>query len=289
MTGTGTQTDPYIVDNLSDLLSAISNAGAYVALDQNSANKVIDFNDDPKWYTKTPFVFACKYLNGNGWSIRNVMVKNCNFLQLAPTTYTTIENLNIESAYILSTNTNGNIYVLSVPNSDTGSSKLTLKNCKISAVLDALSGNISFSYVRRADMFAYNCSFNVTLKNNAVINSTNIWENCNIIVNGNSSQGTPLSFNVLDTCKISGSLICTHFSTLVVTLTSSSSYNVIDFELIGKSNTDISIRNYGKTLVNTDKLKGFNNINLSDSTCGVTSSQMIDADYLNSIGFMIGE
>lgn len=289
MTGTGTQTDPYIVDNLSDLLSAISNARAYVALDPNSANKVIDFNDNPKWYTKTPFVFACKYLNGNGWSIRNVMVKNCNFLQLAPTTYTTIENLNIESAYILSTNTGSDIFVLSAPNSDTGSSKLTLKNCKISAVLDALLSNISFSYVRRADMFAYNCSFNVTLKNNAVINSTNIWENCNIIVNGNSSRSTPLSFNALDTCKISGSLICTYILDSEIALASSSSYNVIDLELIGKNNADISIRNYGKTLVNTDKLKGFNNINLSDSTCGVTSSQMIDADYLNSIGFMIGE
>ena len=288
MTGAGTQTDPYIVDNLSDLLSAISNAGAYVALDPNSANKVIDFNDNPKWYTETPFVFACKYLNGNGWSIRNVMVKNCNFLQLAYKTYTTIENLNIESVYLLNTGSSS-IYFLSAPNSNTGASELTLKNCKISAVLDALLGSIYFSYVYRADMFAYNCSFNVTLKNNAVINSTDIWKNCNIIVNGNSYQSGPLSFDVLDTCKISGSLICNYYSTTVIALTSGSSYNVIDFELIGKGNTSINIKNYGKTLVNTDKIKGFLSTSLSDSTCGVTSSQMIDADYLNSIGFMIGE
>ena len=35
MTGTGTELDPYVVDNISDCLTAISESGAYVCLGEN--------------------------------------------------------------------------------------------------------------------------------------------------------------------------------------------------------------------------------------------------------------
>lgn len=287
MTGTGTQTDPYIVDNLSDLLVAISADGAYVELNPDTAVKVIDFNDNPQWCTETPLFFACTHLNGNGWSVHNIMAKNCDFLVLDVKTYTTIENLNIESAYLLNSSQYGGIYLLSAPNSNTGESNLTLKNCKISAVLDAVTYPVSLIYDYRASVNLYNCSLNITMKGNAVIRSPDTVENCNFTINGRSSNSTPLNFNITEMSKIKGTLKSESDSDVTINIGSTSAYNVIDLEFTG-NNTALTVKNYGKTLVNTDKITGFSSITLTDATCGVTSSQMIDSEHLNSIGFMIG-
>ena len=43
MTGTGTQTDPYIVDNWADLVTALGTSGAYVSFPEGGG--VISMND----------------------------------------------------------------------------------------------------------------------------------------------------------------------------------------------------------------------------------------------------
>lgn len=73
MTGTGTMTDPYIVDNFTDFLTAAAITGAYVAFDENAENKVIELNDTEyaDGLTSTVNINAAQIL-GNGWTIRNL-------------------------------------------------------------------------------------------------------------------------------------------------------------------------------------------------------------------------
>ena len=65
MTGTGTQNDPYIVDNTADFLEAVAQSGAYVQLGSD-----IDAAADGYDYIGSVTVNALS-INGNGYVIRN--------------------------------------------------------------------------------------------------------------------------------------------------------------------------------------------------------------------------
>lgn len=65
MTGTGTQNDPYIVDNTADFLEAVAQSYAYVQLGSD-----IDAAADGYEYISTVTVNALS-INGNGFAIRN--------------------------------------------------------------------------------------------------------------------------------------------------------------------------------------------------------------------------
>lgn len=65
MTGTGTQNDPYIVDNTADFLEAVEQSDVYVQLGSD-----IDAAADGYEYIGTVTVNALS-LNGNGFAIRN--------------------------------------------------------------------------------------------------------------------------------------------------------------------------------------------------------------------------
>ncbi len=66
MTGTGTQADPYIVDNETDFRNAVSQFGKYVKC---VPDMVIDLSDCGPY--AEPFNFYCKGLDGNGLIIQN--------------------------------------------------------------------------------------------------------------------------------------------------------------------------------------------------------------------------
>lgn len=65
MTGTGTQNDPYIVDNTADFLEAITQSGVYVQLGSD-----IDVAADGYEYIGSVTAAALS-VNGNGFAIRN--------------------------------------------------------------------------------------------------------------------------------------------------------------------------------------------------------------------------
>lgn len=71
MTGTGTQTDPFVVDNWEDFLTASSNSN-YVEWSENSG--IIDFNDiNPEGYTSE---IRLKCSEFNGWTFKNLHFRN---------------------------------------------------------------------------------------------------------------------------------------------------------------------------------------------------------------------
>ena len=100
MTGSGTQTDPYIVDNWNDLISVINHIGVYIEFDNNSENKIIDMS---KIYPMGIGNISCgfKSLNGNGWIIKNIYCPYENLFLNNNNVKSVIsfENLNIINVY----------------------------------------------------------------------------------------------------------------------------------------------------------------------------------------------
>ena len=77
MTGSGTQTDPYIVDSWSEFesIGINSNSGVYVHFNPDAENKIIDMNDIyPEGCPS--YDIGSSEIYGNGWEIRNLYLKN---------------------------------------------------------------------------------------------------------------------------------------------------------------------------------------------------------------------
>lgn len=81
MTGTGTQSDPYIPTTLTEFITAVGTAGAYVALDRD-----INAADDPAYTGEltAPVGFAATRVEGNGHFVRGVTVRAQNMIALTP-------------------------------------------------------------------------------------------------------------------------------------------------------------------------------------------------------------
>lgn len=77
MTGTGTQADPYIPTTLSEFISAVWTAGAYVALTQD-----INAADDPAYTGEltTPIYINAARVDGDHHEVRGVTVRGTNLL-----------------------------------------------------------------------------------------------------------------------------------------------------------------------------------------------------------------
>lgn len=73
MTGTGTQNDPYIVDNTADFIEAVAQSGVYVQLGSD-----IDVAADGYEYIGTVTVNALS-INGGGFAIRNATFQTESF------------------------------------------------------------------------------------------------------------------------------------------------------------------------------------------------------------------
>ena len=77
MTGSGTQTDPYIVDSWAEFesIGIKSNSQLYVHFNPDSENKIIDMNDIyPEGCPS--YNIGSSEIYGNGWEIRNLYLKN---------------------------------------------------------------------------------------------------------------------------------------------------------------------------------------------------------------------
>lgn len=68
-TGTGTQSDPFIVDNWTDFKALCPRYGAYITLRADAENKVMDVREDSS--LEQDFFYLRAHINGNGWTIRN--------------------------------------------------------------------------------------------------------------------------------------------------------------------------------------------------------------------------
>lgn len=79
MTGTGTQTDPYIVDSWAEFESVVTKSGVIIKFNPDAENKVIDMNEIYPEGCPSYNVGSFSNIYGNSWEIRNLYLKNSVF------------------------------------------------------------------------------------------------------------------------------------------------------------------------------------------------------------------
>lgn len=150
MTGTGTQNDPYIVDNYSDFIDAVGQNGVYVQLGSD-----IDVAADGYEYIGAVTISATS-VDGSGYAIRNATFQ-MNGGNYFSTEYTgiTISNLSILDCAFKASD-NANIF----------GSKFVISNMKISAQVQnektfRISSGSSLDYVAADISLFGNPTFNI--------------------------------------------------------------------------------------------------------------------------------
>lgn len=285
ITGTGTQTDPYLVHNYDEIKDIITNGitsdGTYMRLDND-----IDCNEygtSWEWETITARNGYVLDFDLNGHTIKNIMIKSGNTL------FTGKSNINqkIHNGKILNGFNSAGANVINT---------LKLKNISMSVNGTGLTG-------RAFDMtFFENCS--VYFKSNKLNNPVfycRTYPYCKnsdfyIDINDKNSNGIFTNYSAdgnnkqfLDNCRVRG--IVGGASNAYYLLGGSCLNSVIDVDT-----TNMIWNNWGdnyKTPCGTTST-GIINTEISPNMVGGTSgltacttAQMRDADYLNSIGFTV--
>ncbi|MDE6672846.1 MAG: hypothetical protein K2K16_11735 [Ruminococcus sp.] len=270
MTGTGTQNDPYIVDNWTDFMAINTDSASVYVRWADTENKIIDFNDiRPDGFSES--VNISGNVDFNGWTLRNFHSTADYSLNLSSNT--TIENLIFENFYI---NSSRLFY-----------SNSLLKNCIISGMIQHNSNSNIFS-----GCGLLNCSLNIKANcekfelanGNGFLSPKTQIVNSDIVLDAvcrsSSSNLIDLCTGAIKNSRISGKIQSN--ASAVVLGNSSSMSNV--FNLI--SNKPIKYTGYSISVFNSDIAE--KSSDSRESFIGVTSEQLKNAEYLYNIGFPIG-
>lgn len=268
MTGTGTQNDPYIVDNWADFTAINTDSASVYVRWADTENKIIDFNDiRPDGFSES--INIPGNVDFNGWTLRNFHSTSDNSLSLSSNT--TTENLILENFYI---NSEHLFY-----------GNALLKNCIISGMIQASNYFRAF-----AGCGLKNCALNIK------VNSTNFdlargggflspktqIVNSDIILDVvcSGTYAVSLCDRIIENSRISGK-IQSNASNVVLGDSSSMSnvFNLISNKPIKYTGEAISVFNSDISEKSSDSSKSF---------IGVTSEQLKNAEYLYNIGFPIG-
>lgn len=295
MTGTGTQNDPFIVDNWPDFVTAIGTADAYVEFPEGGGT----INVSSVYPTGIPETsIACTSIKGNDWILKNIYCKGHRGFSTARGRYVSIDKLHFLDFYY---DDEGEYYFGSdgmlFGNSDDERQGYYFNQCQFSGIVNC--SYYSSDVYRRNGLFAQSnywkicrllqCSINVQLNGYAVLLSgsnytheDNRVEFCDIKVSGTSTQWTV--YGDYRNCYITGISPTTYFGCSY----GSANWNIINadftdassFECQGRSGEGII------NLINTDLLP--DGATIGTGFVGVTTEQLQDASYLASLGFPIG-
>jgi len=145
-TGTGTATDPYVVDNWTDFLTVCNvSASTYIlwANKETEEEKVVDFNDIAPYGLETQIQLQ-GYIDFNDWTLQNAWVRNSTFLALRSARLYNLKILN--SKWDTSTNTT----FISI--FDTYADQGDIENLEISLEIVA-SGNNTFNVINYSTIY----------------------------------------------------------------------------------------------------------------------------------------
>lgn len=303
MTGTGTQTDPYIVDNWDDFITATSESGAYVAFPEGGG--VIDV--DKVYPLGVPKItMNCTQIDGNGWEIRGLyMDVSGSAITFLPSSTITINDLSFLNVNIKSSE---HMFFTSASTART----TTLNNMKISGRF-ASTGTSSDSTVFGVGGTNYivtrilnRCSINLELVGGYTLfcyaASTNYKTTinfCNIYLNVMNHKAPWGVFRYLYS---KGSIIRGKYNLNSTSVEQMFDYIIAGSDLVflGEITTDNSTQKISycnsddaattKVLFNKDNISDkMTTYNKGSSAYLCTTEQLKDADYLKSIGFPIGE
>lgn len=296
MTGTGTQTDPYIVSSWGDFKTAIATAGAYVVMDPDASAKVIDLNGSAANPVTQRLDFNCASLAGNGWRIRNLYYSSDmdHLLVSSGTCDHQIQDLHFDNLVC----SNGSRSMMCMPRTTlTGCSFTGVKYFTSSAYL-LVAGSTSYSMTCRSCTFAMQhlgtgtpsgfatrCDFiDCNFQFDASINTEGGRQNKLFAYSGLTDCLMRGSI-ALNPTGVNGLLYITDANKpmkncfIAVDLTNASDYNIVLYP--GNA--------AATTCVVSDLIDSSITCNVGTNVQYVTAAQGKSADYLNSIGFPVSE
>ena len=269
ITGTGTSADPYVVTTWDELVAKASETGVYIKLGND-----INMNDEYPEGLETGFQIKCVEVDGDGKDIKNLYIKSGYFISNygQGNVWKNTNFLNIVLG-------NGNNATYLYYDSGNFINHLqTFDCCKFSGRLNGTSGDPS--YLTRTSLVLNRCSINLVMNARAAITYYGSdfryckMQYCNVNLNGDTSWNQNM---LLINSYIKGSLPSATISTTLSNGTKSA-YSVLDIEAAeytGSSGTNL-------VLANSDKCS-----TISQYLTSVTTAQLKDAAYLDSIGFPI--
>lgn len=275
MTGTGIQSDPYIVDNWNDFKMAAVNQNAYVKFADGGGE--IDFLKDVSSMSSAT---VKANVDGNGWTLKNMYADGIIAIHL----YGKISNLNFAGFHTVCKYREARFVKLYL-NESTGMSS-TIENCKFSGVISGKYSNSVFAalienYGKPSPYqeVISRCSFALKVKGGISINSGNniVFSNCILDVDSSENDSLYPFYGInFRNCLIMGEYMKLKFPT-------GFSKNVI-LDVKCPSTNIISCANAGEMFIgNSDKA------NYDSTIKVVTSEQLKNAEYLASLDFPVGD
>lgn len=266
MTGSGTEQDPYIVDNWDDFATATDSGATYVKWADRD-NKVIDFNNiKPEGFDST--VYFPANVDFNGWTLKNFS-STSDYAIKYKSSSGIIQNLIFENTYITSQ------YIFY--------GTWELKKCQFSGRIQRSGSAYPFSACG-LNMCAVNFIINATgyvyFLYDSGFSSPKAWaKNSDIVLDiSTKSTGVTIVKNGLINCRISGKIQMGNTSYIWLGGSSSMS-NVVNIEASVKLRLFGGISVFNSDIATTDS---------PNVLIACTSEQLKNAEYLHSIGFPIG-
>lgn len=270
MLGTGTQDDPYIVDNWDDFVTALSYSGAYIRFPDGGGE--ISMNDVAPDGLTTGITVQAAEIDGNGWIISELHIKTGgNFF--TSSSGCLIKNLHFERVY-------GSGTVLFY-------NKFSFSGCTIQGTFDGVKSVGKAGVLQLAsDRSVYRCA--VVLECNSCQAGTILawneswcarFEHCTIDITARNSSGV-FTVNAVNS-YITGDIDCGiksgHNNKILDKCVINAYIRGTTFDLNGA---------YGYvSVINSDRVDSSLTI---ANVVPVTTEQLKNAAYLNSIGFTIG-
>lgn len=247
-------------------------------------------------------------IDGHNTTIEGLSVRNTSFMKMnfegVRSPHVIIKNFNFKNFYVLALSSSAYLFdlVFNVNNANVRFF-VTFENCRFSGVVDdinsAQSNLFNFSkplYNSQAvDLSLLNCSFNIKSSEKAsIVDETtrllieNSLFNINTFREHNMVMDSSVEYirpNTMIFSKFTGKAI--NNSRLKIGGINNA-YNVYDIQADNINGVSLfNMTGSDTCLLNTTKLTG--NSSLATKYLQVTQSQMTDKDYLNSIGFPVGD
>lgn len=266
-TGTGTETDPYVIAEWEDFITHAAETNVYITIVPNT---VWDMNIlHPEAWTSTAVTIKAKYINGNGLEIRNAYFENCDFIvyNAASSTHTYLYDVKLLNCF--GRNAASYTHYLLRCNNNTYNhlSKITITG-------SFFSTSQTYGFVI-ANGNLYRNSWNVYVYGILAFTNVSVMDTCNFYIVQKTNLGT-VYFNGLTNSLVEG-----EFNSPISF--ANSQQNIINAQInnsLATSGTNLF------NIVNADKVAETTTI--PQAFISVTDEEMKDAEYLRSLGFPIG-
>lgn len=260
MTGTGTQSDPYIITTIEEFEDKASETGVYLKLANDIDLKNIVFNDGIN--------VNCANIDGDGYAFLNPYIKNCLFIFTRKVVFSNFSIINfiVDGVELRNAKLFNNGY---------GAGGIEFHDCSLTGMFEGYGalGSYGIEY--------YNSGLNLMFNDNSRMDDGGDYSRLYLIDSNAKIRGdtTGLLCPVLKNSYITGSIPNAIFRVSNLFSAHRSYYSIVDIETTNVESESDTLT----TLVNSSKISG----TISQYLVPVTLAQLSDAEYLSSIGFPI--